>query len=974
MHRFKAKSAAICFVTGISLIMTVCQSAHAGDGWPLRNGDFSRPEFIRQMIRPDWRHHFWPGTKVFREDRDPREPVLEDPWRPGVLNLQATNADRPAAVFQAVWLLPGEYTFRLQVYEEGTSLLMKAGSSKTKYERTYFPGAGAGWADVAVNFSVEKAGDVEMYVGTEAAGNAKVRDARIDVHKVKSAPVPLEDGRVLGAIVLAEKPTEAEQYAAWELQKFIFKMTGKAPGLTGRDATAEGVRIYLGSAVDDKARARLDGLNEDGYVVELRGDALFLAGTNDRGTLYAAYDFLKQQGCGWYWPGPSGEIVPERSALEMPSQLRVESPDWVIRGMDKKRPDWNASSWMRINLDDYIDWLVRNRQNALLASQSLTIDFGKWRGGSWGLRTNHTVANFWWKDGKPIKPEWAPLVNGKRKPKHISGRRNMPCTSNQDLRDHTVEVILKFFKQRPEINVFGVNVDDGQMNWCECEHCRAQDPDEGKGAWKTDKWGTVPFPMTDRWMNYISEVAERVGKVYPDKFIETYAYADVRPAPQRTRVPANVMIRFSLYPGESPYGISMRNQAYETNTQLKRTLDDWRKAGAQDMAVYDYDNHTYPDIVYTYFYRMADSMRVLHDDFGFRNYMAEQHILITAASHMAQNLRARVLWDADTDYRQVIREVCDALYGPAADTMYDYYCHMDQVVLDYWKKNLGAVKVSGRSVRGLQEYTFADMEAGKALLDKAWKEIGDDATLRDRVARVRFGHAMAILAMSMTAVQVEEVAPGTRKMTREVDLAAKAAWQEAKDLRAEYNIIGSKRLNHLIGGSFYLPPRIKEELFTFPVTWQFKKDPDNKGLKEKWYQQVPDKSWVPIETNQFWTHQPQGKGYYGAAWYSVEFTLPDKVKASLQKSDDAKASITAAGATASLHFGAVDGLVDIFMDGKKIGEQKKAPGLMWKRPFAIRLYKESFADQEKHRLTLRVEKHNFAAGIWKPVKIAIIAE
>jgi len=369
MTWLSAKPAAIRFFIEVSMMLTVSFSAHAGDGWPLRNGDFSRRnQFRRQAIRPDWRHHWWPGNKVFREDRDPREAVFEGTWWPGVLNLQATNPDHPAAVFQEPWLLPGEYTFRLQARtEDGTNLLISAGSGKTTY-------SGDGWADVAVNFSVPKAGTVTVRAGTEAAGNAKLRDARIDVRKVESVAVPLVDGRVLGAIVLSGQPTEAEQYAAWELQKFIFRMTGKAPGLTGRDATADGVRIYLGSAVDDKARARLDGLNEDGYVVEHRGDALFLAGTNDRGTLYAAYDFLKQQGCGWYWPGPSGEIVPERSALQMPSELRVESPDWVIRGMDKKRHSWDQSSWRCIQLDDYIDWLVRNRQNALLASQSLTID------------------------------------------------------------------------------------------------------------------------------------------------------------------------------------------------------------------------------------------------------------------------------------------------------------------------------------------------------------------------------------------------------------------------------------------------------------------------------------------------------------------------------------------------------------------------------------------------------------------------
>ncbi len=100
MSRLNVKPATVCFVLGVSLILCVA-TAHAGDGWPLRNGDFSRDQYIRQAIRPDWRPNFGPGTKVFRELRDPREPVFgEDKWWPGALNLQSTNPDKPAAVWQ----------------------------------------------------------------------------------------------------------------------------------------------------------------------------------------------------------------------------------------------------------------------------------------------------------------------------------------------------------------------------------------------------------------------------------------------------------------------------------------------------------------------------------------------------------------------------------------------------------------------------------------------------------------------------------------------------------------------------------------------------------------------------------------------------------------------------------------------------------------------------------------------------------
>ena len=277
---------------------------------------------------------------------------------------------------------------------------------------------------MAISFSVEKAGEVRVELKTAKPGLARVRNARINVGRLNSSSVALDGGRTLGSIVLPEDATDAEQYAAWELQKYIFQMTGKTPGVTGRDETDNGVRIRIGRAVGEETLARLDGLDLDSYIITNRQDAILLAGNNDRGTLYAAYDFLKKQGCGWYWPGPSGEVVPQRRSLRAPDEIQIESPDFLLRGLDNKRPDWDHGSWRAINEDDYIDWCVRNRMNAALLSAHGTIDFGKWRGGSYVLRTNHTMGIFWWKDGKPIKPEWAPLVAGQRKPLHHSKRRN----------------------------------------------------------------------------------------------------------------------------------------------------------------------------------------------------------------------------------------------------------------------------------------------------------------------------------------------------------------------------------------------------------------------------------------------------------------------------------------------------------------------------------------------------------------------
>ena len=79
----------------------------------------------------------------------------------------------------------------------------------------------------------------------------------------------------------------------------------------------------------------------------------------------------------------------------------------------------------------------------------------------------------------------------------------------------------------------------------------------------------------------MKKVAQVGGKFYPDKFIKTYASNDIRPEtgalvhrrlqPLRGRVPPTVIVRFLLYPGDSPCGGSLRIQADTANARTQAT-------------------------------------------------------------------------------------------------------------------------------------------------------------------------------------------------------------------------------------------------------------------------------------------------------------------------------------------------------------------------------------------------------------------
>ena len=169
---------------------------------------------------------------------------------------------------------------------------------------------------------------------------------------------------------------------------------------------------------------------------------------------------------------------------------------------------------------------------------------------------------------------------------------------------------------------------------------------------------------------------------------------------------------------------------------------------------------------------------------------------------------------------------------------------------------------------------------------------------------------------------------------------------------------GGENLHFAPGGAIFLrlKPSLSSEgqVLSFPLDgWKFKTDPKDTGIRDSWATDTAHKGWETIRIDQSWTKQ--GHDYYGVAWYSIEFDLPG----------------TRSMDTLALQFEAVDGYCKVFLDGKMIGKQSKAPNLMWKTPFAIPVKK--MVSPGKHVLTVRVEKDRAAAGIWRPVSLVDIS-
>lgn len=97
-------------------------------------------------------------------------------------------------------------------------------------------------------------------------------------------------------------------------------------------ASEADVPIYLGAA----ARNRLTGtdwskLGRDGFVLQSRPAGILIAGAEDLGALFGAYQFLeKHLGVRWFMPGGLGEVVPQSKSPVVGSCDETQIPAFRV--------------------------------------------------------------------------------------------------------------------------------------------------------------------------------------------------------------------------------------------------------------------------------------------------------------------------------------------------------------------------------------------------------------------------------------------------------------------------------------------------------------------------------------------------------------------------------------------------------------------------------------------------------------------
>ena len=546
------------------------------------------------------------------------------------------------------------------------------------------------------------------------------------------------DGQPKALIVIPSEDiaSQVELNAARILAEYLFQMSGARLSTVRENELGE-VNVEGGRLVPESGKAgdgfetfvlvgegdiakRLgmtsEGLGAGGTLMKTGGNVLALLGprtpSDMNGTRHAVFTFLEELGCRYLWPGELGKVVPKQSTITVkPLDARFTPPIGQRKIRCRHELDGAGRTQRGLNRLQLTaeEWL-QARQKAIATKSG--IHYLAWHrlGGNLGVGGGHAGAGLggdgWRKHGKE-HPEWFSLQPNGTRDQGNAGERFRLCMSNQELIEFVADKIIKRVNADPSLTCVSLSPNDGgSASFCICENCKKLDPPHAPPI--TTRGLSVQ--LSDRMVYYWSRVAKRVTEVHPDMLFIVDAYSIYETPPVVQKVHPNLVLRY-----------------------VQDWVDDfegWRAAGSNriywrpNTMLANFRTGT-PHILVEFF---AENMK----------YLADNGVLATdfdavlhswAADGINYYAVARLNWNPYLTGREIIDDYCDHGFGKAAPSVKRYFIRLQEVAPPVLAEMTNRTQVS--------VYPWAMPELRRFLND-ADRVVGDDETIRSRIAFIRY--------------------------------------------------------------------------------------------------------------------------------------------------------------------------------------------------------------------------------------------
>lgn len=469
-----------------------------------------------------------------------------------------------------------------------------------------------------------------------------------------AAPVAVAgSGAPERVIVLPDKPSPAERYAAEELSEYLTKVTGRKLAIVDRTA-ADRPAIRL---IYDPA------LGPESWKFQCLNGEPVIAGGRPRGILYGVYDFLEKY-AGVRWLDENTESVPSRSAVTVPADWNVQgTPAFAYR---------QIYDFARATGEKHYRFRTRSRLNVYSEpADPARYGFIERTGAPGGC---HTC--FAYSEGFP--DDWFSLDAGGKRQKAISGvGPGNVCFSNPEVRKSFAAKLRKYIEaDRAEAardgkmppHYYDISVNDNADS-CHCPECRKL----------AEKYGESGL-----FVDFINAIANDIKTDYPDITIISLAYGCALEPPRGIKTADNVLMRVGQLGPELRMDAprdTLRRLSTPLNRPSLEALQGWSRQAGQ-LGTWDYW------ILYTEpFASPHTSAPMLKEnlstyrDLGFKFVFGEAEnywvsytaMLLQSFVDLRNYLAAKLMVDPDQDEAKLVDEFMQGFYGPAASEMKEYY-------------------------------------------------------------------------------------------------------------------------------------------------------------------------------------------------------------------------------------------------------------------------------------------------------------
>lgn len=481
-------------------------------------------------------------------------------------------------------------------------------------------------------------------------------------------------------VIVAEEKLENQllEASVRDLAFYLTKMSGRQVEIVTDESLVRGrVAIRVGK----KAKAIFGPCGSHGEfaqglrVVADKRRGIGLYGESPLADSYAVYTFLDDLGCRWFFPTDLGEVIPVRKALTYPACDRKLTPYTYCRTGNGYAYD--------------ADCLRRNRM------------------GGPNVPTQHCLEHY---VGKELSehPEWqAEYADGRP----MKGRLKW---SNAELAERIGEVIVGRNRRKPA-SFWCLSPDDG-ARFDESADDRALDAGDFDTTFQT-------VSLTDRILVFYNRIVRRALRECPDLHFCALAYVQYTRPPVRETPHERLVVQIApiTYSRAHPMDIA----DVPDNDSLNYIVEGWgKKSKAVSYYLYGYFLAA-PISTFPCFRKWAHDIKVLYAK-GSCRYWQPETMSNNEFFAMAGWMGQRMAWDPSQDPWKLLREANDALYGPAAETMWAFFDSVDRLWVE-------AKEYSGAAWGHLNRFAPEQMSALSRLLERAEREAESDPKVLERV-------------------------------------------------------------------------------------------------------------------------------------------------------------------------------------------------------------------------------------------------